>query len=95
MLKPTSVRLQGQGRITLPRTVRAQLGLKKGSLINFVETSEGIVIKPAAIVANEALDEIGAALKAKEIKLEDLRERGREIRAELAKDKYDLTKRKR
>ena len=56
---------------------------------------DGIVIKPAVIVANEALDEIGAALKAKGIKLEDLLERGREIRSELAREKYGPAKHKR
>jgi AbrB family looped-hinge helix DNA binding protein len=95
MLKPVSVRVQGQGRITLPRAVRERLGLKKGSLVSFVETSEGIVIKPDAAVADEALDEIGQALKAKRIKLKDLLECGREIRSDLAREKYGLTKRKR
>ena len=63
MLNPISVRVQGRGQITLPRVVRERLGLKKGSLITFVETPAGIVIKPAAVVANDALDEIGHALK--------------------------------
>jgi AbrB family looped-hinge helix DNA binding protein len=95
MLTPVPVRVQEKGQVTLPRAVREKLKLKKGDLVTFVETPEGIVIKPAAIVANEALDEIGAALKAKGIKLEDLLERGREIRSELAREKYGLTKRKR
>ena len=95
MLTPVPVRVQEKGQVTLPREVRRRLNLKKGDLVTFVETSEGIVIKPAAVVANEALDEIGAALKAKGIKLEDLLERGREIRTDLAKTKYGLAARKR
>ncbi len=95
MLASIPVRVQEKGQVTLPREVRKRLKLKKGDLVTFVETSEGIVIKPAAVVANEALDEIGAALKAKGIKLEDLLERGREIRADLAKEKYGLAARKR
>ena len=87
MLTPVPVRVQEKGQVTLPRAVREKLKLKKGDLVTFVETPEGIVIKPAAIVANEALNEIGAALKAKGIKLEDLLERGREIRSELAPGK--------
>jgi AbrB family looped-hinge helix DNA binding protein len=54
MLKPISVRVQGQGRVTLPGAVRERLGLKTGSFVTFVETPEGVVIKPAAVVANEA-----------------------------------------
>ena len=95
MLSPIPVRVQEKGQVTLPREVRQRLNLKKGDLVTFVETPEGIVIKPAAVVANEALDEIGAALKAKGIKLEDLLEHGREIRTELAKEKYGLNARKR
>ena len=92
---PLPVRVQEKGQVTLPRAVREKLKLKKGDLITFVETSEGIVIKPAALVANDALDEIGAALRAKGVKLEDLLERGREIRSELARQKYGPAKRKR
>jgi AbrB family looped-hinge helix DNA binding protein len=95
MLTTVPVRVQEKGQVTLPREVRQRLKLKKGDLVTFVETSEGIVIKPAAVVANETLDEIGAALKAKGIKLEDLLERGRGIRADLAKEKYGLAARKR
>jgi AbrB family looped-hinge helix DNA binding protein len=84
------VRVQGQGRVTLPRAVRERLGLKTGSLVTFVEAPEGVVIKPAAVVANEALDGIGHALKAKAIKLQNLLERGREIRSELAAERYGL-----
>ena len=89
------VRVQEKGQVTLPRAVREKLKLKKGDLITFVETPEGIVIKPAALVANDALDEIGAALRAKGVKLEDLLERGREIRSEMARQKYGPAKRKR
>src|SRR3989337_841537 len=91
MLTSTAVRVQEKGQVTLPRAVRKKLNLKKGDLVTFVETPEGIVIKPAAVVANEALDEIGRALQAKGVTLDDLLERGREIRGELAKEKYGLT----
>ncbi len=83
MLTPAPVRVQEKGQVTLPRAVREKLKLKKGDLVTFVETAEGIVIKPAAVVANEALDEIGAALKAKGVRLEDLLKRGREIRTRM------------
>ena len=54
MLTSTAVRVQEKGQVTLPRAVRKKLNLKKGDLVTFVETPEGIVIKPAAVVANEA-----------------------------------------
>jgi AbrB family looped-hinge helix DNA binding protein len=90
MLTQYAVRVQEKGQVTLPREIREKLKLKKGDLVTFVETQEGFVIKPASVVANEALDEIGKALKAKGITLEELIERGREIRGRIAKDKYGL-----
>src|SRR5258708_38834863 len=88
MLKPISVRVQSKGRITLPRPVCERLGLKKGSRVTFIETSEGIVIRPAAVVADEALDEIGQALKAKGVKLKDGLKRGRENRSDFVREGY-------
>ena len=90
MLTTVPVRVQAKGQVTLPQAVRKKLNLKKGDLVTFVETSEGIVIKPAAVVANEALDELAQALEAKGVTLDDLLERGREIRGQLAREKYGL-----
>ena len=82
------VRVQEKGQVTLPQAVRKKLNLKKGDLVTFVETSEGIIIKPAAAVANEALDELAQALQANGVTLDDLLERGREIRGQLTQEKY-------
>ena len=90
MLTTVPVRVQEKGQVTLPQAVRKKLNLKKGDLVTFVETSEGIVIKPAAVVATEALDELARALQAKGVTLDDLLERGREIRGQLAREKYGL-----
>ena len=90
MMTSVPVRVQEKGQVTLPQAVRKKLNLKKGDLVTFVETPEGIVIKPAAVVANEALDELAQALQAKGVTLDDLLERGREIRGQLAQEKYEL-----
>ena len=85
-----AVRVQEKGQVTLPKAVRQKLKLKKGDLVTFVDTAEGIVIKPAAVVANEALDELAQALRAKGVTFDELLERGREIRGQLAREKYGL-----
>ena len=90
MMTTAPVRVQEKGQVTLPQAVRKRLNLKKGDLVTFVETPAGIVIKPAAVVANEALDELAQALQAKGVTLDDLLERGREIRGQLAQEKYGL-----
>ena len=84
------VRVQEKGQVTIPREIREKLKLKKGDLVTFVETEMGVLIKPAELVAVEALDEIGLALKAKGYSLKDLIERGRVIREGLVKEAYQL-----
>lgn len=83
-LVPTPVvKVQEKGQVTIPLQIREKWGLKKGDLVTFVETEQGVIIKPAEIVASEALDEIGRALREKGLSLEALIERGRAIREDL------------
>ncbi len=89
-MKPPAVRVQERGQVTIPKEIREKLGLKKGDLVTFVETDQGVLIKPAEIVVSSALDEIGEALREKGISLEELMQRGREIRGELIEEEYDL-----
>ena len=86
-----AVRVQEKGQVTIPLEIRQKLGLKKGDLVTFVETETGVVIKPAELIVTEALDEIGNALRDKGVSLEELIERGREIRGKLIEEKYGLT----
>lgn len=84
------VRVQEKGQVTIPTRLRRKLNLKKGTLVSFVETDAGILLKPAEVMFTDALDEIGAALKADGITLEELIERGREIRGKIVEEKYGL-----
>ena len=87
----SAVRMQEKGQVTIPLEIRRKLKLRKGDLVTFVETEAGIVIKPAEIVASEALDEIGEALRASGISLDEWLARGRAIRGDLLKEEYGLT----
>lgn len=86
-----AVRVQEKGQVTIPLEIRKKLGLKKGDLVTFVETETGVVIKPAEVIVSESLDEIGKALKEQGINLEELIERGREIRGDLIEDEYRIS----
>lgn len=86
--------VQEKGQVTIPAEIRKKLGLRKGDLVSFVETDKGVVIKPAEVIVTDALDEIGRALKARGITLEQLIDRGREIRGPLIEKEYRLTDRK-
>ncbi len=87
----SAVRVQEKGQVTIPLEIRRKLKLKKGDLVTFVETEEGIVIKPAEIVASEALKEIGEALRKSGVSLDEWLRRGRDIRGDLVKEEYSLT----
>ncbi len=96
-------RVQEKGQVTIPTKIRKKLKLKKGDLVSFVETERGVVIKPAEVIVTEALEEIGRALKRGKIRkgknkirierltLEQLIERGREIRGKLIEEEYGLS----
>lgn len=82
--------VQEKGQVTIPSEIRKKLGLKKGDLVAFVETEQGVLISPREVVAVEALDQIGQILKEKGLTLEELIESGREIRGKLVEEEYGL-----
>lgn len=90
MTSPKLSVVQERGQVTIPSEIRRKLGLKKGDLVAFVETEEGVLISPREVVAMKALDKLGALLREKGISLEELMDSGREIRGELVKELYDL-----
>ncbi len=82
--------VQENGQVTLPAEWREKYGLKRGDLISFVETDEGLLVQPREAVAMELLDRIGEALKERGISLGELIESGREVRAGMLKEKLGL-----
>jgi AbrB family looped-hinge helix DNA binding protein len=82
--------IQDNGQVTLPIEFRKKYNLKKGDVIVFKETDEGLVINPREAQVMKLLDEIGDALKEKGITLEDMIASGEEIRKELIREQYGL-----
>ena len=88
---PTAtVRVQEKSQVTIPLEIRKKLKLKKGDLVTFIETKRGVLIQPAEVFVSAALEEIGQALKEKGLTLEELIDRGREIRGTLIEEEYSL-----
>ena len=81
-------RVQDNGQVTIPSEVRKKLGLKKGDLVAFVETEQGIMIAPQETVAADALERIGEILRENELTLEEIMASGREIRGLIAEANY-------
>ncbi len=48
-------KVQSRGRVTIPVEIRRKLGLKKGDLVAFVETEDGILIVPREAVVRESV----------------------------------------
>jgi len=86
----TYVRIQEKGQVTIPTNIRRKLNLRKGDMVMFVETSAGVLIKPAETIVSEALDKIGKALKADGISQEKWIKRSRDIRKQLLEEMYGL-----
>ena len=54
-------------------------------------TEAGIGMEPAEIVVSAALDEIGKARKEEGLPLQELIDRGRKIRGDLAEEEYGIS----
>ena len=85
-----AVRVQEKGQVTIPREIREKLKLKKGDLVTFVETSEGVLILPVEMVASQAMDRIGKVLRERGISLDEMVERSREARQDIIREEYGI-----
>jgi antitoxin PrlF len=83
-------RVQSKGQVTIPTAIRKRLGLKKGDLVAFVETEDGVLLSPREVIVTKALEKIGEALKDKGITLDQLMEDGHAIRGHLIEENYGL-----
>ena len=80
--------IQENGQVTLPAEWREKHNIKKGDGVSFEETEKGLLIKPRHLLATSLLDEIGQALEAKGVTLDDLLDAGQEIRQQIYDEKY-------
>ena len=83
-------RVQQRGQVTIPIELRRKLGIEEGGVVAFTETENGVLISPREVLAMDALDQIGKALKDQDIYLEELIESGRGIRGEMVEEEYGL-----
>lgn len=84
------VRVQQRGQVTIPIELRRKLGIEEGGVVAFIETENGILISPREVLAMDALDRVGKALRERGISLEVLIASGREIRGEMVEQEYGL-----
>ncbi len=85
-----TVRVQEKGQVTIPRTIRRQLNLKKGDLVTFVITENGVVIKTLDLAADDLFNTLANTLQARGIKLVDVMTRSKKVSAEVLAKEFNL-----
>ena len=80
--------VQEKGQVTIPTEMRKRFGLKKGDRVSFTATEDGILISPQEVVTLKAMKRLGEIIKENGLSLDDLMERGREIRGKIVETKY-------
>jgi AbrB family looped-hinge helix DNA binding protein len=74
-----TVRVQEKGQVTIPANIRRRLKLKKGDLVTFIATENGVVIKSLDLTAGDLLDALRKKLQAKGISLETILENAQKM----------------
>jgi len=87
----TTVRVQEKGQVTIPRNIRRQLKLKKGDLVTFVATDNGIIIKTLDLAANDLLEELNKSLLSRGIRLEAVLERAQKVDSDTLANEFKLS----
>ena len=90
-LKRQVLRVEEDGRLTLPPELREKLRLRRADVVSVVETREGILLTNVALIADGDRELVDATLQEQGLLLDDLTESGREMRGELLKGVCDLS----
>lgn len=86
----STVRVQEKGQVTIPQTIRRQLNLKKGDLVTFVSTENGVVIKTLDLAAKDMLATLEKTLLARGIRLSDVLARSQKVGADVLAREFNL-----
>jgi len=86
----STVRVQEKGQVTIPRTIRRQMNLKKGDLVTFVSTENGVVIKTLDLAADDLLSTLGKSLQARGIQIVDVIARSQKVGADVLTREFNL-----
>ena len=68
----TIVRVQEKGQVTIPRDVRRKLNLHKGDMVTFMETADGMVVRPVSQAVQQLQSALEGSLEKRSLKLNAL-----------------------
>jgi hypothetical protein len=83
-------RVQENGKFTSPAEARREFDSKGDESAQITEIAHEVPRTAQEMALFAALDEIGAALREQGLSLEDMIERGREIRGQLVEELYGI-----
>ena len=86
----TTVRVQEKGQVTIPREIRRRLNLKKGDLVTFISTENGIVIKTLDSAADDLLVILRNSLISRGIQVDQVLTRARTTGADQLANEFNL-----
>jgi AbrB family looped-hinge helix DNA binding protein len=86
----STVRVQEKGQVTIPRSIRRQLNLKKGDLVTFVSTENGVVIKTLDLAAEDLLVVLSKVLQARGIQIAEVLARSQKVGADVLVREFNL-----
>jgi AbrB family looped-hinge helix DNA binding protein len=88
----TTVRVQEKGQVTIPRDIRRLLKLKKGDLVTFISTENGVLIKTLDLAADDLFAGLAKSLQSKGIKIDEVITRARNTNSEKVVKEFNLSK---
>ena len=86
----TTVRVQEKGQVTIPRDLRRRLRLRKGDMVTFVETSQGVIIQPVKQAMQELQQALEKRLAQRGQNLEKLLAASQELVGDQVAHKFEL-----
>lgn len=91
----TTVRVQKKGQVTIPRDIRRQLKLKKGDLVTFISTENGVIIKTIDSAADDLLVILGKSLDSRGIQKEQVLTRAKITGSDKLATEFNLSQEER
>jgi AbrB family looped-hinge helix DNA binding protein len=82
------VRIDDEGRLILPDTVRQSLGLQTGDVLRLVQTEDRVILIPTRLLVPEVADYLHKLLHDAGLTLDDLLENSHIEREKLFQERY-------
>lgn len=87
----TIVRVQEKGQVTIPQEVRRKLNLRKGDMVTFMETADGMVVRPVSQAAQQLQSALEKSLARRSVELSAVLEQVETLGGEEAARQFALS----